>query len=69
MAHMTYRSNPKKGNARLPQHGGEGVNTYQGNKTDTALPQHGGEGKSIGKGTDMRLLKPTPEYCGPGRYI
>ena len=57
----------------LPQFGGEGVESYKGNKSDMALKQHGGEGKSLGvKGLDVGFtpkVTPDSEYCGPGRYL
>lgn len=38
-------------------------------KSDYSYPQHGGEGKMLKTKTDINLLKPSPGYCGPGRYL
>ena len=53
----------------LPQYGGEGTESYKGNKSNMNLAQHGGEGQAMGKKTDMKLWAPSRDYCGPGRYI
>lgn len=41
--------------AKLPQHGGEGTQSYSGSSSSMNLPQHGGEGKSMGKMSDSSL--------------
>ena len=56
------------------QMGGEGKESYKGNKNDSKFAQLGGEGGGkegrIPSGSSQELLKkPTKEYNGPGRFL
>ena len=58
----------------MKQYGGEGKESYKGNKNDSGLKQHGGEGGSAipgGRGgVDWTPSKnPNPSYTGPGRSL
>ena len=59
------------------QHGGEGKESYKGNKNDSSLKQHGGEGGGAtgsvpgGKGGVGFTPSKSPgtDYTGPGRNL
>ena len=55
----------------LPQEGGEGKESYKGNKSDMNLPQYGGEGKNFGnKSSDISFKSLSTcflfEFCPTG---
>lgn len=62
------------GSVSLKQQGGEGDDTYKGQKSDMSYPQDGGEGGGkegkVGAKTDMTLLNGTDSgYKAPGRDL